>query len=540
MIVTLIGKNTMYKTILPEFIRGNYSITNENDKKLINIESVDGKWYVKSNNNFKILDSKEVNSNKNIKNYRIINDYKGKDLDFIVLKEYSFHYILFNNSKDIWILYCAPTCEKYTHLNIETSSEILIGSNANNQIIYKNQTVRDTHLRIYYSNGKLLLENYDKNFGCFVNNKHVYNHAKLLFNGDVIFLMGLKIIIMGKSIFITNPLNKVKFSNEIFSINNNEYNFSNLKEEDEENIEIYQEKDYFAKAPRISNVIEHEKVKIDSPPAADNREGIPAILTIGSTLSMGAIMLVSSFSTIGGLVTGKTTFLEALPSLIIALFMLIGMIFIPILERKYEKKQKIKHEKKRQKRYKAYLDSKAKQIERILNKQRKILFENYISSEECNNIIQTKNSKLWERKIDDEDFLTIRLGIGDVKPDIEVNYPEEQFRMEDDNLVEILNDIGNKSKIIKNAPITMSLVKNNISALVVQNNPKLEEKFIQSLIMQLITLHSYEDLKLVFLLKEDTEKKWEHMKMLPHIWNNTKQIRFLPMNTMICKKFLNI
>ena len=89
-------------------------------------------------------------------------------------------------------------------------------------------------------------------------------------------------------------------------------------------------------------------------------------------------MMVSSFTTIGGLISGKITFEEALPSLIIVLLMLVGMIFIPILERKYEKKLKIKNEKKRQKRYKAYLDSKSKQIDNILNKQRNILFKNYI------------------------------------------------------------------------------------------------------------------------------------------------------------------
>ena len=44
--------------------------------------------------------------------------------------------------------------------------------------------------------------------------------------------------------------------------------------------------------------------------------------------------------------------------------------------------------------------------------------------------------------------------------------------------------------------------------------------------MQLIALHSYEDLKLVFLLKEDKNNKWEHLKTLPHIWDNNKQIRF--------------
>ena len=122
------------------------------------------------------------------------------------------------------------------------------------------------------------------------------NKVKLLFNGDVVFVMGLKIIIMGRSIFINNPLNLVTFDTQMFTINKKEYDFNNLKEEDENDLEIYSEKDYFAKAPRITNIIEREKVKIDSPPQAQNKEGMPMLLTLGSSLSMGAIMLISSFS----------------------------------------------------------------------------------------------------------------------------------------------------------------------------------------------------------------------------------------------------
>lgn len=349
---------------------------------------------------------------------------------------------------------------------------------------------------------------------------------KLLFNGDVIFVMGLKIIIMGRSIFINNPSNMVTLDDKMFEKNNKEYDFSELEEEDDTDIEIYSEKDYFAKAPRITNIIEKEKVKIDSPPQVQNKEGMPMLLTLGSSLSMGAIMIISSFSTISGVVNGTASFQETVLSLVTSLIMLLGMILIPIIQTKYEKKQKIKYEEKRQERYKRYINSKAKLIDDIMKKQRKILFDNYISAEQCNEIIQTKNVRLWERNIEDYDFLTVRLGIGDVPLEIDIQYPEEQFTMEDDNLTEILSTIGNKSKILKEAPITISLAKRNNSALMIQDNEKLVEKFIQSLIMQLITFHSYEDLKLVFLLKEDKQKKWEHMKMLPHVWNNTKQIRF--------------
>ena len=62
-------------------------------------------------------------------------------------------------------------------------------------------------------------------------------------------------------------------------------------------------------------------------------------------------------------------------------------------------------------------------------------------------------------------------------------------------------------------------------ALVVKNKETFK-KFMQSLIIQLIAFHSYEDLKLVFLLKKDNDNYYDYVKMLPHVWNNTKQIRF--------------
>ena len=157
------------------------------------------------------------------------------------------------------------------------------------------------------------------------------------------------------------------------------------------------------------------------------------------------------------------------------------------------------------------------------------MFENYVSPEECAKIILDRGPRLWERKIEDYDFLNIRFGIGDVPLEIDIQYPEEKFEMEDDNLVEVLNEIACDSKTLKSAPIVTSLTEKNVSAIIANEGTNIG-RFMQSLIIQLITFHSYEDLKLVFLLAEDKQKKWEYVKMLPHVWNNTKQIRFFADN----------
>ena len=63
MLVTLIGKNVLYKLILPHKKTGNYWITNSDDgKKLVNIIGKNNEWNIYSNEQAKILDPRAINS----------------------------------------------------------------------------------------------------------------------------------------------------------------------------------------------------------------------------------------------------------------------------------------------------------------------------------------------------------------------------------------------------------------------------------------------------------------------------------------------
>jgi len=525
MIVTLIGKNVLYKTKLPKVAMGNYWITDENDKKLLNIEGDGEKWRVVSNNRAKIIKPKSLTSF----NVSKIAQSSENIINEIALKEYGINYIYLKDySNNVFVLYCSPICEEnFMHLNIKNSQQILIGSGQECQISYNNSLVKGKHARIFFSNGKLMLENFDSTFGTFVNNNPVTKKMKMLFNGDVIFIMGLKIIIIGRSIYINNPFNRINCSSEVFEVNKTKIDILNIEEEDDDStVELYSEKDYFSRAPRITNILEREKITIASPPQSDNKEGMPLWMLLGSSLTMGLVTVVSIVSTLDRLATGEANIKSTAFSLITSIAMLTAILLMPLLNRRYEKKQKIKNEEKRQTKYKEYINSKIALIDSVMKKQKDILYENYISAEECAKIVINNGSRLWERKIDDTDFLTVRIGTGDLPLNADIEYPKVEFSMEEDNLVEILNTIVTKSKILNNVPITMSLTEENIAALIVKDNDRLVEKFIQNMIMQLVTLQSYNDLKLVFLLKEDKTNKWEHLKNLPHIWDNTKQVRF--------------
>ena len=489
----------MYKIILPKNAVGNYWLSDkskEYEKKLVNIEGKEGLWQVRSSNYVKILDSNFVDCyDRKVRLFQ----KQEKIINKVILKEYSTHYVYLKAFDDVFILYCSPVYEtNLLHLDIKNTQEILIGKSTNNHITYNNKLVKDIHAKIYLNNGRWMIENFDYRFGTFVNNSPIIQDTKILFNGDIIFIMGLKIILMGNSIFINNPLNKVKYNDKKLILNKTKNTILNQKKDENNNPEIYQDEEYFSRAPRITGMVECEKVKIDAPPIIQSKDEMPIIYVLGSMLSMGVIMMVSIVMSIDGLLNGTATAKETIFALIMAFAMLISIILFPILNVRYERKRKKKYEEKRQKRYKEYINSKIKLIDKIMINQRKILFDNYVSAEECTKIILERTSRLWERKIEEHDFLTVRLGIGDVPLNIDIQYPEKQFSMEDDNLVEILDNIANKSKILKSAPIVLSLIEKNISSIIVGNEDTLE-KFMQNLFLQLIAFHSYEDLKIVFV-----------------------------------------
>ena len=525
--IVLIGKNVLYKLSLPKNVEGNYWLTDnkeKNEKKLINVEGKDGKWQLVPNDQTKVIDSRFINIEDKSHDMRVyVNNEREKAM---ILENYMMCGISFKDSRELFILCCLPSFENdLIQLHIKTKEPIYIGSDSKNALSYKNKMVSKVHAKIYLYENNYMIENYDMNFGTFVNGKPVVK-PQLLQNGDTIFIMGLKIILMGNQLYINNPEENLYYSAGVFDIVEKTLpKVVRESEEEEKNIELYEEDDYFSRAPRITNIIEREKVKIDAPPQAQDKEEMPLILTLGTSMSMGAIMLVSVFNALDGAMSGTASTKQTVTSLVVALAMLVSIILFPILTAKYNKKKKIRYEEKRQKRYKEYLMKKKEHIAKIIQKQRDILYENNLSPEECVQLILQHSGRLWERRIDDYDFLTVRLGVGEVDAEIDIQYPEEKFTMEDDNLIDILNDIADNSKVLQSVPITVSLTEKNVAALIVKKNEKYDN-LLKNLIIQLVAFQSYEDLKLVFLLDKEGVENFNYVKMLPHVWSRNKQIRF--------------
>ena len=111
----------------------------------------------------------------------------------------------------------------------------------------------------------------------------------------------------------------------------------------------------------------------------------------------------------------------------------------------------------------------------------------------CQEIIRGHNVQLWQRRITDEDFLTVPVGIGNMPMQIDVQYPEEHFSLEVDNLLQLVHELGQKSRILNDVPITYSFFQNVLTGIVGENS--ITKAFIDRVVLQIMANYSYDEVK---------------------------------------------
>ena len=270
------------------------------------------------------------------------------------------------------------------------------------------------------------------------------------------------------------------------------------------------------------------ELQIDEPPAKADNQNSPFILTIGPMITMSMTSLVSGYTAVNGLMNGTTTMDRALPSLIMCGAMFASIFIWPLFIGFYEKRSKKKQEKKRQEKYSEYIESKRIQIANAIKEQSIMLYRKYPKIEEIVDIIINKRVTLWQKRIQDEDFLEVSLGIGNCPMKIDIKYPDEHFTLDEDNLKEMVLKLGQEPKNLTSVPITFSFIKNYISSLV--GEEQLSGEYMRRLIVQLLAYHSYDDLKIIILTNEENAYQWKFLKDVPHTFTDDKRMRFFATN----------
>ena len=513
--ILLLDEEKITKLNLPEEIDGiftmKYKILDSTLVVDFNFEAKNGKWVLDQNNYFNILLD------------------NGSNVSSIDLKDY-FHFkiFLFSNESylDIWSV---PSIDKES-FNITTNSDkIIIGSTSQSHIIFNNLQQETIFSGICSTDGKWYLSKNDGAlFPTYLNDK-VVKDSIFLKTGDIIFVNGLKIIWMKHFIRVSAPSDSVTFNSfYLTSYDFGDYNNTKFQPttDDQGNIDLYKIEDYFFHTPNLKQHLAVKEILIDPPPQhvlpPDN-----GLITTSASITMLASSFTTGFNLINNIYNGAS-WVRIVPIAVTFIAMLFGAVLMPKFAKIYNKRVLRKKEAFRIKKYTQYLEYKAQEIITEMNKQTQILKDNHPSIQTCIKTFNRNSSFVWSREIKDEDFLEIRTGIGNREAMITINAPEEHFTLDEDELFKKIYYIVSGSRTLTNVPITFSLLKNRIAALICKGTNA--QCFIDSFFAQIFIYHSAADLKIVFLNSKNSSYDFSYAKYMPHCFNEDKSVRFYSEN----------
>ena len=503
MIVTLFKSNRMYTATLPNRVKGQYWVKDADSRgksrDLLRIEATDGKWELRSSRLAWVLDE------------------EGRRKECCTLSAGLYLFVQINGSSDRFVLYAEEADETRQNLNkvfVNRPDVFTIGRTENNNFSYNNPFVSGTHARLSFDGASWSVSDNNSRNGTFVNGERIT--SKKLSAGDLIYIMGLKIVVGDHFLALNNPDKLVTVRSDALSIYQPEKAVSHeIKEE---------EPDYFSRSPRFVRELTHEEITIDPPPSPEKLDTVPLALMIGPSMTMGLTAVGTGVLSVMNVTANGGNITQALPTLIMSFSMLLGTVLWPILTKKYEKKQKIKAEKERQEKYLAYLNDVSDEIRRIGKEQESILRDSMAEPSECVERILRRKPNLWERAYGQSDFLQLRLGTGNLPMDLEVKYQPKKFTMEDDTLQNAMLSLAEQPKELRGVPVGISLLANPFVGLC--GGSWATSNMLKNLLLQMIAYHSYNELKIILVTDEEHAGEWEFIRYIPHFWSGDRSLRF--------------
>lgn len=381
---------------------------------------------------------------------------------------------------------------------INGAQEIRIGREADNDIQYDEGFVSRHHATLWWNRDHWTITDNDSSNGTYVNGVRIREIS--VRPSDVIYIAGLRIVVGFDFLSINTMARKVHLNKNVFSelIPDSEpLGVENpaIKNPDEH---------FYNRAPRRRESMTFNPIDIESPPMSMNSNQIPLLLRMGGSAVMGGRALAA----------GQVT-------------MLLSSFIFPLLVNRYSEKEKKEYEGKRKEMYTKYLEQKRKEIKQEKENEFKALNSNYPPLDTVLNY-PISGKRLWERQRTDDDFLTLRVGYGRLPLQAELEYADKRFSIEEDPLETEMYRMCEEPVFLENAPVLSSFADDWVCGVQGDRNEVL--KFIQNMIMQLTILHSYDDVKTVFLIDSKELDSFNFIRYLPHVWNNQRNFRFLATN----------
>ena len=237
---------------------------------------------------------------------------------------------------------------------------------------------------------------------------------------------------------------------------------------------------------------EFREAKIKIPPPGAKREPtetspLSFLLPAGFTIIGLIVMIVAASASDSGS--------TLLISMAISVPMMLGSYIVAYLNYRNGKRKYERDTQQREQRYQETLAQSRKDLQDLHEQTQTALAHNAPSPEKCLTIVQQRDpTRMWARQPYHTDFLSLRLGIGDMPSHIAIEVPEYNTGTERDPLIDEARSIKDAFACIKEVPISLPLAEAGVTGLCGERTEVLNA--IRAVALQIATHHSPLDVKI--------------------------------------------
>ena len=182
----------------------------------------------------------------------------------------------------------------------------------------------------------------------------------------------------------------------------------------------------------------------------------------------------------------------------------------------------------RQVKYRDYIARKRREIEASREEEREVLEKIYVSPETSMERLDVFSPDLFDRVPEDEDFLTVRLGLGNLPAKRIIRYKEQERLDIEDDLQEIPEKLFEEYEDVLRAPVTLDLKA--INALGIYGPAAHRDSLLKSIIIDIVTRQHPKDTMMFFVGEEENRNKIHWLRLLPQTYNPVLGVRNMVLN----------
>ena len=468
-------------------------ISGLDDETVFNIEVWNGVWTLYADKKYELLKNGESTDNAVLK--------KGLVLEGTVRKY------------DAWFSVKIDEADKesigFTKYIIrhDKISSLTIGSGTDADICYSNKFVSEAHAEITFEDGCAFIRDNDSINGTFLNGRLISGKTPVKY-GDVIYIVGLKIVYLGSLMAVNHPDRAVRVK-PLDPVMIPE--MTNESEEEE------YEKAYFLRTPRHLREPDTSVTTIERCRPKQTHDPQPLIFTVGPSFTMVIpIALAAMLSNDGGF---------GVPSLVMSGGAAVMAAVWAVASSNYNKKEALNSELNRKKTYMEYIARIEARLREQAEYNRSVLSEQYPPADEMLGFVKNTN-RLWEKSSSHRDFLSVRLGLGEIMSPGKVAAPEEDMTQEYDPLNDLGDTVRKNYRTLSNAPVSLSLYDNRIVGIVSEESGK-RYALLRLLTLNLSANFPYTEVRMCFAFKAREYDELNFTRWLPHTWSPDGKVRMV-------------